>query len=159
MNNLGISRKSWVILAGTILIVAASLFLYFVDKNVKDRPVLLEVTTTELGKADIPSGLPDNLPSEIGSRVLQNYESRSNDGRLQSTRQITSKKEPRAALDTYVDFFTKIGYEGGYSESASTAGGQQIAQMKKGNDLLMIVATPDGANQNKIELTLTQQGK
>ena len=155
MNNLEMSKKSWILLIGVILIIVAGLCLYFLNSKWNNKKVL-EVQTTQLGKADIPDGLPKNLPVEVGSKVMQNYESTTNDGRKQSTRQITSKKEPKAALDEYIEFYQKLGYIGGYSEAASQADGQQLAQMKKNQDLLTIVATPNADKSTTVEFTLIQ---
>jgi hypothetical protein len=157
MNNLGMNKKTWIILVGIVLIIAAGLWLYFLNNQYRTRP--LQVTTTELTKGQTPVGLPENLPTEVGSKVLQNYESTTNDGRTQSTKQITSSKAPRAALDEYIQFYKDQGYIGGYAESASQANGQQVAQMEKGGNLLMIVATPAGTNKTIIEFTLTQPAK
>lgn len=158
MNNLGMNKKTWIIVAGVVLIIAGGLFLY--STNTKQPKVVpIEVKTTELAKAEIPAGIPKNLPAEAGSKVLQNYESRTNDGRLQSTRQITSKKSAKDALDIYFAFFEKLGWDGSIGESAGGADSQLIATMKKDQDLLMIVATPKGANGSEIEFTLTQKAE
>lgn len=157
MNNLRMDKKAWAILAGTILIVAASIFLYYQEKNARNKPKPLEVKTSQLDQSDTPSGFPKDLPIERGSEVLQNYETHTNDGRLQSTKQFTVQKEARAALDFYTDYFKKLGYDGGYSDSSSTEGGQQIALMQNKSGLLMIVATSNGSKQSTVELTLTQR--
>jgi hypothetical protein len=158
MNNLGMNKKTWIILAGVILIIAGGLFLYSSNKN-QSKVIPIEITTDQLAKADIPTGLPQNLPTEAGSKVLQNYESRTNDGRLQSTRQITSKKSAQTALSVYVQFFKDLGWSGGFSESSSTANGQQIALMQKDQDSLMIVATPKEGSTSEIEFTLIQKSE
>lgn len=162
MNNfMPMTKKTWIIVIGVALILILGLVLYFTNRNTTPQQKPLEVTKTEIGLATIPTGLPANLPSEIGSKVLQNYESRTNDGRLQSTRQVTSKQNPRAALNVYIDFFKTLGYIGGFSETASSADGQQIAQMSKDKHMLLIVASPsvEGSEQSTVELTLTQPTK
>jgi hypothetical protein len=158
MNNLGMNKKTWIILVGVVLIIAGGLFLY--STNTKQPKVVpIEVTTTELAKADIPTGLPYNLPTEAGSKVLQNTEKLTNDGRLESTRQITSKKSADAALDLYFAFFEKLGWEGSIQENSGTADSQLIALMKKEQDILMIVATPKGESGSEIEFTVLQKAQ
>ena len=158
MNNLfGVSKKQWIILIGTALIVVAFIILNFLDKGADlalQQP--FEAKTEKINDAQLPKGLPATLPSEIGSQVLRNYEVYTNDGRLQATREVTTKKEARAALDFYVDFFKTQGYEGQFDEAMSSLGNQKVARMLKGNDLLMIVVRPYQDKQNKIEISLTQ---
>lgn len=150
------NKKTWVILVGIILIVAGGLFLYYLNtKQSKQKPV--EFTTKQLNKSETPVGFEGNLPVEAGSKVLQNYETRTSDGRLQSTKEVTSAKDPMAALNFYIDFFKESGWIGGYSEGASVDGVQELAQMQKDQNMLMIVARPDGSNQSKVELTMIQR--
>lgn len=162
MNNyIPMERKTWIIVGGITLILIAGLILYFLNKNTRPKQAPLEVIKTDLGIATIPTGLPANLPSEVGSKVLQNYEAKTNDGRMQFTRQITSKKDARTALDVYVEFFKTLGYTGGFSEASSAKDGQQIAQMVKDKNLLMIVASPsvEGPEQSTVEIILNQPNK
>ena len=148
-------KKAWIFFGGAALIVAGFLFLTYLDNQTpKIEP--FKVTTTELGKATVPTGLPQDLPSEAGSKVLQNYEARTNDGRLQSTRQISIKKAAPAALKVYLDFLTTKDWKGGIDSAASSDGGQQVALMQNSTGTLMIIATPNGDNQSIVELTLTQ---
>ncbi len=162
MNNIWTNKKVWILIAVLLLIIGGALYLYLMNpKDSEPAPQLkpLEVTTKELGNTQIPAGFPKNLPSETGSKTIQNYESRTNDNRLQSTKKITSQKPPREALDFYVDFFKGEAYIGGYQETASVKDGQQVAQMQRGEDLLMIVASPSGAGASVVELTLIQKSE
>lgn len=156
MNNLGISKKTWEVILGITIAIIAVLVLFFVYKKDKNTEKLLEVTTSQLSPSETPAGLPKNLPIEKGTTVLQNYQSITNDGRLQSTKQITSFKQPKEALDTYIDFFNKLGWVGGYSESASIIDGQQTAQMKDKTGSLLIVSRPVSAGKTTVEFTLIQ---
>lgn len=158
MNNLWTNKKLWIFLVGLLIIIGVVLYVYFTDrKHTEPELKPLEVSTKELGNTQTPAGFPKNLPSEIGSKTLQNYESSTNDGRLQSTKKVTSSKAPLEALNLYVNFFKNEGYAGGYQEMASTSGGQQVAQMQKDQDLLMIVATPTESDGSEIEMTLVQK--
>jgi hypothetical protein len=148
-------KKAWIFFGGAALIVAGFLILTYLDKNAS-KTVPLEVTTTELGKATVPKGLPHDLPVEAGSKILQNYEARSNDGRLQSTRQISVSQAAPEALQIYLKFLETKGWQGGVDAAASIEGGQQAAIMKNPSGMLMIVATPAGDNKSIVELTLTQ---
>jgi hypothetical protein len=155
MNNLGLNKKQKVLLLGLGLVIVAGAGLYILTHRApKNRP--FAVNTTQLQKSETPSGLPKTLPMDLGSKVLQNYESVASDGRKQSTKQITSTKAPKDALDSYVAFFKNLGYIGGYAESASMANGQQVAQMQRDQDLLMIVATPISDKLTNVEFTMTQ---
>lgn len=153
MQNWVMTKKGWVLLIGAILIVAAGLWWYFLSKP-EQKP--LEVKTTQLDKIDVPAGLPQNLPMEQGSKVVQNYESTTNDGRKQSTRIVTSSKQPSQALDVYIKFFQDAGFIGGFAANASIEGGQQVAQMQKNQDRLTIIASQNGSGQTNIEFTLNQ---
>lgn len=156
MNNLITGKKAGLIIAGTALIVVAFLLLNYLERS-QGPDMDADVKTTELNKADTPSGLPADLPIEAGSKTIQNYESEDDDGRLQSTKKIEVNKGAKENLDFYIEFFEGIGYNGGYSEAASSANGQQVAQMQKENNTLLIVATPKGADKSIIEFTVTQK--
>lgn len=160
MDNLIKNKKAWIILAGIVLIVAALAVLNYINKK-NNQPVPLEVKTTEIDTLKIPSGLPQGLPVEAGSKTLQNYEGRTNDGRFQSTREVTSKSTPKEVLKTYTDFFTKQGFEGGFDETLSKGDDYQVARMIKDGDIVQLVATKytkDGY-KSKIQISLTKLPK
>lgn len=160
MDNLIKNKKAWIILAGTVLIVTAFAVLNYLETK-SNEPLPLEVKTAEIDKLSVPSGLPQNLPIEAGSKILQNSETRTNDGRFQSTREVTSKKSPQELLKTYTDFFTKEGYEGGFDEKISKGENYQVARMMKEGEMVQIVATgydKDGYT-SKIYISLTKLPK
>ena len=80
--------------------------------------------------------MPQNLPSIAGSKTLQNYESKTNDGRLQSTREMSIPEEADKVLKVYMDFFESIGFKGSVVKPQETSeNSQKLAQMKKGSDV------------------------
>lgn len=140
-----------------VLILLIGAFFIFRYQRHNSQPVeQFSVNKTELSSTQTPSAIPTNLPVEAGSKVLQNYEAKTTDGRIQSTKKLTSKKDPKTALEFYSDFFKKQGWTGGFSPSASTAGGQQVAVFKKVQDIMTIIATPAISGSSVVEISITQ---
>lgn len=157
MYTLKVNKKLLTIIGGMVLIILGGLFLNYLQKKQANKPKPLEIQTSQIDKAVIPAGLPQNLPSIAGSKTLQNYESKTNDGRLQSTREMSIPEEADKVLKVYMDFFESIGFKGSVVKPQETSeNSQKLAQMKKGSDVLMLVVTPQNKLQSTIELTLTQ---
>lgn len=169
MNNLLLNRKPLLIGLGIFVLVIALLLIAYLltsssETNNSDNKTegSAVVKNTKIDNAKVPKGLPSNLPAEPGTKVLQNFESEAPDGRTQSTRIVTSNEEPRAALQTYIKFFEKLGYKGGYDATSSKEGGSQIAGMVKDNDLIMLVASTYTdidlkKETTKVEISLTHR--
>lgn len=152
MNNLITNKKIWALLILTLALVAAYLIWIFIENRTTSQETF-KVTTIEVPKVEAPGDLPQNLPIEAGSEVFRNDLSLTTDGRSQATREITTDKGLKEAVDFYVEFFRSQGYIGGYAESLSSAE-QQIAQMKSDEGLLTIIATPRGG-KTVVEFSLT----
>lgn len=150
-------NKKVVITLGVIVaVILLAAFYFFVLKNRNNSKFSIE--KQELGMAEIPVGFPRNLPIEAGSQILQNYEASTTDGRIQSTRVVTTKKPLDQAVKVYEDFFVKDGWKKIPDTSATT--GVMTAIFRKGDNLLLIKAktTPE-LNQSTIELSLTEAKK
>ncbi len=148
-----------------VLLVAAGFFWFFMKKN--DSPSVVKedrlqaqqaaaefkVETKQLGKTQILSGFPTNLPQEEGGTILQNYESKSSDGRLQSTKKFTSTLGTQSALTKYVNFFEDLGWNRSSKDPVKSP-----ALFAKGQDILMIVANKESGEKNTVvEITMIQK--
>lgn len=162
MNNLIKSRKTWIIV-GAVLVVLIIILLILQNrfkKEVEEPP--FGVRKTDINVASVPEGFPVNLPSELGSKVLQNFETKSTDGRVQSTREVTSKKDPVSIVRTYLDFFKSIGYDILLDTTTNSKSDTQTVLVRKGKANISIVASPyrdirDSKIKSKVNLTLIYQ--
>ena len=76
------------------------------------------------------------------------------DGRMQSTRIVTTKKPLSEAVADYKTYFTNLGW------TATSTGNVSTVQMRKNNDALMIIGTTDAPTEiNTIEVTITEAAK
>ncbi len=137
-----------------VIVIAAIVVLIYAYQKIRpynhsSNNIPFSVKTEQVEPAQSPSGLPADLPVDPGSKVLQNYESRTTDNRRQSTKQITTRKAPAEAITFYIDFFKKSGWQGGITEDPLTA---QLASDI--GDLLIVVREDNG--QTTVEFTLTQ---
>ena len=133
-------------LLGIILIVLLiavgffALFRYLKDKGLTTKNNSAEgfkVETKTLGKADKLTGFPSNLPILPGSKIIENIEYRTNDGRLQSTKKFSAPFSTQSALNKYVDFFEGLGWVKGdknNSKSPILLSKKQDMLMKKGTN-------------------------
>lgn len=154
------SSYPWKTILGIAIIIFAILVLFFAYQRKHKETLVFQTSTDQLSPTDTPLGLPLDLPIEPGTKVLQNYQSTTNDGRMQSTKQITSYKGTKEAIDFYVDFFKKAGWEGGLSQiSGETAETQLSAQMRNADGDLIIIARPHVDKQTSVEFTLIQSTK
>jgi hypothetical protein len=149
-----------------VLLIAAGFFWFFIRENNgqtadnnKDRlqpqqaAADFNVETKQLAKTQILRGFPTNLPQEEGGKILQNYESQSSDGRLQSTKKFTSTSTPQAALTKYANFFEDLGWARNSKDSIKSP-----ALFSKGQDILMIVSNKEsGENNTVVEITMIQK--
>lgn len=148
-------NKKLLIFAGVLLVAASALAALSMYKdNLKDVDQTKEqefsVSKTDLVSTIIPSGFPENLPEEDGSKVLQNYEAKTTDGRVQSTRVITTEETSEDIIKIYTDFFTKLGWVIVPSNNDDSA-----TLMVKGNDTLLISTSEDASNVRSVSLALT----
>lgn len=161
MNNVENQNPRKIMLGIAIGIIAILVLFFVYQRTNRQQTPLLQVSTDQLQASETPVGLPADMPVEPGTKVLQNYISTTNDGRMQSTKQITSRKSPKEALDFYADFFKKAGWEGGLSQPVESQDPTTplTAQFKNSIGDLVIVARPYETDQTSVEFTLIQSTK
>jgi hypothetical protein len=128
------------------------LYLLRINKPVQQQRVeAFSVEKTDLQSDQLPQGFPENLPEEAGAKITQNYDATTNDGRVQSTRVMTTNKSLAVAVETYSDFFAGLGWKAitGNSDGSTTI------LMLKGDDSLLIVGS-ESNNERSVTLTLTE---
>lgn len=156
-------NKSLTAILVIILVIAVAVGLYLAKNNQSISESDLEaeqkkapaIQTTEVVKSEIPEGFPENLPVELNSRVLQNYETTTNDGRVQSTRTVTTGRTLAQATSVYVNFFSGLGWTEvpGQTSDQNTI----TTLMMDGTDSLLIIASDNNSDKQKtISLTLTK---
>lgn len=118
------------------------------DNVAKQETPQFAVNTNPVVQTELPKGFPKDLPTEKDAKVLKNSESTTTDGRVQSSRTVTTSRTLEQATKVYVDFFTKQGWK-----VVSSQG--NLTMMLKGDDSLLIEAKA-GADENTISLNLTQ---
>lgn len=112
------------------------------------------VEKKDLALNEVPGGFPKDLPVEAGSKVSQNYQASTTDGRIQSTRVVTTSDSLVAGVKIYSDFFVNLGWT--EIDTESPVAGRVNALFRRKDDTLLVVAYSDATKQNKIELTLTE---
>lgn len=150
-------------LAVLLLAVLAGLAAYAYFKNGSLFPgggifAGKEIETKAIAASDAPGSLPENLPIEAGSRILQNYEATSKGQNLvQGTVKFTTSQTLSAAVKTYTDFFSKAAWT---VVSTKQEQGYETALMRRNDSTVLIVAARDSnLNQNVVEITLTEEGR
>lgn len=144
--------------AGVLLVITAilaGLYMYKNNSKIQTEDIKTEefaVTKTELVDTQIPSGFPVDLPIEARSKVVQNYEAKTTDGRLQSTRVMTTLKSTNEALKVYTDFFANLGWV----EALGRKDTDVTVLMLKGDNSLLISVNENATQEKSISLTLTE---
>lgn len=152
------NRKIILILFASVLIGAGIAGVYWHLHRLRQSEVQLVPSTVEtktVPVAQAPAGLPDNLPIEPGSQVLENYQATTtSDGRVQGTRKFTSKKSLSDAVKVYVDFFAKTGWTVASQKTESTF---QSALLRRNDSTILVVVRNDVLPaHNVVEITLTE---
>lgn len=154
MNHL--SKRLLLVLAIIVLIVAVLAY-YFASKKPLGQDggnQMSPVTVKEVSKTIAPAGLPENMPIEAGSKILQNYEATAKQGNIQGTRKLTTNKSIPEAVKVYTDFFSKLSWkvvEEKQDESYST-----VLMKRNKSTLLIVVRKDSAAGTNVVEITLTE---
>jgi hypothetical protein len=144
------------VVVGLGALIAAGFYFYNLKKHPRQQQQQFSVDKKVLAASQLPKGFPSNLPVEAGSTILQNYEATANDGRLQSTRVMTTKKTLAQAVKIYSDFYSKLGWD--IVPTTNPDDNTVEALLRKGNDTALIVAKNNG-DQKTVEITLTQAPK
>lgn len=143
-------------IAGILIVIAVvvgGFYMYYSNNSSEQLTKAPEfaVQKNDLVDEKIPSGFPLNLPVERNSTVLQNYEATTNDGRVQSTRIVTTTKTVAEAIEVYSDFFATLGWV----EMPANGASATTVLMLKGDDTLLISAKENSPTERSISLTLT----
>lgn len=145
---------------GILLVLAAAVaggfYAYKQQHIVEEVEIPFSVEKTELSGGQLPTGFPKDLPIAAGANILENYEAKASDGRLQSTISFTTQANLEAAVASYVEFFEGKNWleiEGLFSSATESV----TAMMKYQEDRLMIEAKSDpSTNQHIVKLDLLQ---
>lgn len=154
------SKRKLLLIVVFVALIIAGIFYFYQNQNItefaNDGSISLDefrVSTIELSAGENPTGIPADLPMQIGNRILQNTESRTVDGRIQSVKKFTTSFTEAQALQTYTQFFEGQNWvrsESGVLESP-------VLMRNKQNSLLIVVATE--FSETVVELSLTQQNQ
>lgn len=139
------TEKNKLILLVVIVILAiiAGIIYFQIKDNTAEE---FKPAVTELDDTVVPRGFPPAFPIEPGSEILQNYQAKAEDGRIQYTREVTTNKSPDEAIEFFKDHFKKWGWE----ESGANL-------LKKDNDTVSINATSgQAAGKTTVLITLIE---
>ena len=138
-----------------IVLLAVSWIFWFKREHVDSKvPTKFKVETSKLPDTQTLSGFPEDLPMEDADRIVKNLESKTNDGRLQSTKKFITKLAPEQALYKYAIFFMQPKQNWIRSERGEI---KSPALFKKDNDILMLVTSKDSkTSETVVEITIIQ---
>lgn len=112
------------------------------------------VEKKDLAFTELPQGLPQELPIESGTTTVQNYEATTTDGRVQSTRELTTNLALAAGVKQYADFFVAQGWTEVPVENQTE--GTVTALLRKKSDVVLITGRENATTKQKtVEITLT----
>lgn len=156
------SRKYLFVIA-LVMVVGIGLFLLLRNRTETTAPALnhnvpakeFTVDKKDISAAVVPKGFPEKLVTESGAKILQNYEATASDGRIQSTRVITTSKPLADAVSSYQKFFEDDMW---LSVSTTKPDTNTITiVMRKNDSILLIVGKNDASTlERTVELTLTE---
>lgn len=146
-----------IILIVSLIVAGFFWFNWFNQNNKSDsrtnQTAGFKVNTKDLGKAELLSGFPANLPQLPGTKILKNTEYSTSDGRLQSTKKFIAPLSIQSSLKKYSKFFQDLGWANGKNDSTKSP-----LLLTKGRDILMIVVRPDvDTTSSQVEITIIQQ--
>ncbi len=151
------SRKRNYILIGLLLILLLAIML-MLSRSKKQQPAFstsqVKVDKQEVSASELPAGLPENVPIEPGSIIIENYKATTEGDRVQGTRTFTSRKTIAEAIKVYTDFFTKSAWN---KAAEQTGEGFSTVLLKRNDSTLLIVVKEDASLKLRVvELTLTE---
>jgi hypothetical protein len=113
------------------------------------------VEKKDLPLTELPKGFPKELPAEKGATILSNYQAVTTDGRVQSTRVLTTKQTLEQVRNVYREFFKANGWA--EVSVQTTDANTYTASLRKKDDVVMIVARNNTATKERtVEISLTQ---
>ncbi len=81
------------------------------DKEKKEHKNLVAVTQKDVDASRLPDGMPQDIPLEVGAKVLQNYNATTPDGRFQANRMFQTKLGLQENREIYVNYFKSKGWK------------------------------------------------
>jgi hypothetical protein len=124
-----------------------------------EQQTQLQVEKTEFVGTQFPAAIPKDLPIEAGSTILENYESKTNDGRIQSTVTLSVSSSLTNTFNTYLRFFKDkhwLEIEPLRNVTAEKATTVLQYQAKR---LMLEVTNDTNTNQRRVKLVLLESSK
>lgn len=116
------------------------------EKKLDRRPAVQgKVEAKDVSKKEIPGKLPKDMPSENGTRVIQNYTATSDDGRIQSTRSYESGKSLDENKKLFTSYFSKNSWE-----VVASSDEEDIRAMTAVKNNLLMQVTINKNTENKL---------
>lgn len=102
----GKNRKIWEVV-GAIIVVLVAIYVVTVLMNrqgwVQQKPVN---KLQDVKPAELPKGMPSDLPIETGAKILNNFNATAPNGQVQATRTYLSAKAVQTNYDIYKSYLT-----------------------------------------------------
>ena len=141
-----------IIIIAVIAAIAAGFYIYL------EQPKPLEVQKKDLETTQLPSGFPSTFPSEMGSRILENYEVSTPDGRKQFTRTVTTAKPVEDRVKEFRRYFVELGWieiENSKPDAYTTS-----SLLRKEDNTVLITGFSDPKKSEKtVSITLVESPK
>lgn len=148
------NKKSLIISVLVLILIVIGVMYYLQKKNGNDASDF-EVTQEEIPKNQNPQGFESDFPVEAGATVLQNFEAKTEDGRVQSTKVLSTKNSLTEAVQIYSSYFASKGWAEIPSDSSNEENISVV--LRKNDDLLLIKGKTNSDNTlTTVEVSLTQ---
>lgn len=136
-----------------LILITVGVFLFYkpANKTTQKNTQPFQVKTETLANGETAKAFPESLPIEPGSKILQNYQSTANDGRVQFTKQFTSNLSVEAAVKKYTEFFKSSGW------TAPSTIKSPVVLLKKAETAMIVVNKGTGEANSVVEVTLLQK--
>ncbi len=141
-----------IIIISILAVIAAGFYIY------TNQPQTLVVEKKDLQSSQLPSGFPSTFPVEMGSRVLENFEASTQDGRKQYTRTVTTNKSAEERVKDFRLYFLDLGWI--EIETSKPDANTISTLLRKGDDTVLITSYEDSKKKQKtVSVTLTEAAK
>lgn len=147
-----------------VVMVAALLALLFVAIQLSKNPVSKEADQQEeaakpaeieqVSQDTLPNKFPEDLPSEPGAKITQNFNATESDGRYNATRQFETKNSLAANLTLYTNYLKKNDWE--ILATLDQPNLKMVMGQKGKQQLQASFAVDPTTNTNLVTLSLTE---
>jgi hypothetical protein len=108
----------------------------------------------EVPTSEFPENFPTDIPVERGAQTTQNYISKTNDGRFQSTRTFVSVRTLEQNLKIYQDYAQKNGWQIGSGVEQENL---KVLTATKGNLTMTVTISQTAGSQTRtVNITITE---